>query len=137
MSEQRPSVALELGTFMGYGTARIFRSLPPGGRVISVEAGEEQAAVARQVLAYAGLPVGEGPDARVQVINGLSGDVLPRLRELAGLPPGGSTQGEQQEGAASAPPPVPFVFLDHCKTVSRTFEGSGLASPPLRSRRYT
>ena len=27
---------------MGYGTARIARQLPPGGRVVSIEAGEEQ-----------------------------------------------------------------------------------------------
>ena len=60
-----------------------------------------QAAVAREVLRFAGLPVGEGPDS-IQVINGLSGEVLPALRQLAGLP----------QGAAAG-----LVFLDHCKPV--------------------
>ncbi|PSC72400.1 catechol O-methyltransferase-like [Micractinium conductrix] len=100
VAEQRPALALELGTFMGYGAARIARNLPPGGRLISIEASEEQAEVARQVLALAGLPVGTGPDARIQVVNGLSGEVLPTLRQLAGVQP----------GAAAG-----FVFLDHCK----------------------
>ena len=52
--------------------------------------------------------VGAGPGARVQVLPGLSADLLPRLRELAGLPP----------GSADGPPPLAFVFLDHCKPVS-------------------
>ena len=42
VAEQRPALVVELGTFMGYGTARIARQLPPGSRVISIEAGEEQ-----------------------------------------------------------------------------------------------
>ena len=42
VAEQRPALALELGTFMGYGAARIARNLPPGGRLISIEASEEQ-----------------------------------------------------------------------------------------------
>lgn len=156
MAQQQPGLALELGTFMGYGTMRIWRQLPPGGRVLSIEAGEEQvgrwgrgagrllarllgaavpkggrwplvslhlctaaftaalptcpcpqAAVAQQVLELAGVPVGSGPEARVQVVNGLSGDVLPRLRQLAGLP----------EAAEGKPGAADFVFLDHCKPV--------------------
>lgn len=42
VARQRPQLALELGTFMGYGAARISRQLPPGGRLITIEAGEEQ-----------------------------------------------------------------------------------------------
>ncbi|KAL4443450.1 hypothetical protein ABPG75_011187 [Micractinium tetrahymenae] len=118
VAAQQPALALELGTFMGYGAARIARQLPPGGRLISIEASEEQAAVARQVLEYAGIPVGEGPEARVRVVAGLSGDVLPRLRQLAGL---GS-------GAAAG-----FVFLDHCKPCYLpdlvTMEQLGLVAP--------
>ncbi|KAI3428022.1 hypothetical protein D9Q98_006408 [Chlorella vulgaris] len=100
VARQRPQLALELGTFMGYGAARISRQLPPGGRLITIEAGEEQAEVARQVLQLCGVETGEGPGARVQVVNGLSGDVLPRLRELAGT----------AAGLAAG-----LVFLDHCK----------------------
>lgn len=43
VEQQRPALALELGTFMGYGAMRIARRLPPGGRVITVEGDEEQA----------------------------------------------------------------------------------------------
>lgn len=132
-----------------YGTLRIARNLPPGGRVVTLEAGEEQArarvgpghgwaisaptcgawlhacsqrptkplpwvprpqaATARQILEFAGVQgVGSSPDSRVQVLSGLSGDLLPRLRELAGL----------AAGSAEGPPPLSFVFLDHCKPVS-------------------
>lgn len=42
VARQRPALALELGTFMGYGCARIARQLPPGGRLVSIEAREEQ-----------------------------------------------------------------------------------------------
>lgn len=66
-----------------------------------------QADVARQVLRFAGLPAGEGADARIQVVTGPSGDVLPRLRELAGLPAAGAD--------AAGPPPVSFLYLDHAK----------------------
>lgn len=69
-----------------------------------------QAAVARQVLEYAGVPVGEGPEARVQVLAGLSGEVLPWLRQAAGLGP----------SAAAG-----FVFLDHCKPASGRGKGRG------------
>ena len=168
VAQQRPTLVLELGTFMGYGTARIARQLPPGGRIVSIEAGEEQvggwvggchllllillqtalegarlqcsscvqhtatanhdlgacsppcpharlqAAVAREVLRFAGLPVGEGPDSPIQVINGLSGEALPALRQAAGLP----------EGAAAG-----FVFLDHCKPVSAAAPAAALRLP--------
>ena len=69
--------------------------------------------------------VGAGPDARVQVLPGLSDDLLPRLRELAGLPP----------GSAEGPPLLAFVFLDHCKPVSVPYSAAlpraGLPSPVL------
>lgn len=42
MAEQAPTLALELGTFMGYGAIRIARSLPPSGRLVSMEASAEQ-----------------------------------------------------------------------------------------------
>ena len=75
-----------------------------------------QAAVARAILEYAGLPVGDGPDAPVQVVTGLSGGVLPRLRQLAGL------------GAGAA---AGLVFLDHCKQVGAVREAApALLLPP-------
>jgi catechol O-methyltransferase len=42
VAAQQPELVLELGTFMGYGTMRIARRLPPRGRVVSIEASEEQ-----------------------------------------------------------------------------------------------
>jgi hypothetical protein len=61
-----------------------------------------QAAVALGMLEFAGVPVGDGPGARVQVVTGLAGAVLPQLRDIAGL---------DSDAAAG------FVFLDHCKKV--------------------
>lgn len=45
VASESPSLVLELGTFMGYGTIRIARALPPGGRVVSIEASPEQVRV--------------------------------------------------------------------------------------------
>jgi predicted O-methyltransferase YrrM len=42
LSAHSLQLVLELGTFIGYGTVRIARALPPGGRVISIEADEDR-----------------------------------------------------------------------------------------------
>ena len=55
VSEVNPALALELGTYCGYSTVRIARLLPPGGRLITLEFNPEYAAVARQVIEWAGL----------------------------------------------------------------------------------
>ena len=86
-----PHVALEVGSFMGYSAVRTARSLPRGGRLLCVEASPANAAVVRSVVDYAGL------GSRVEVLTGLSGDVMPRIASWIG--PGGSD----------------WVFLDHCK----------------------
>lgn len=49
VASQAPVLALELGTFMGYGAIRIACSLPPGGRLVSVEASAEQVGADAQV----------------------------------------------------------------------------------------
>ena len=46
---------LEIGTLGGYSTIWLARALPPGGRLISLEAEERHAKVARASLARAGL----------------------------------------------------------------------------------
>jgi len=46
---------LEIGTLAGYSTLWLARALPPGGRIVTLEASPEHAAVARRNLA--GLPV--------------------------------------------------------------------------------
>ena len=60
---------LEIGTLAGYSTAWLARALPPGGRIVTLEAEPRYAAVARRNLA--GLPV--------ELIEGPALETLPRL----------------------------------------------------------
>lgn len=46
---RRPARCLELGSFIGYGSVRVARALPPGGRLFTVEANPQCAEVAQQV----------------------------------------------------------------------------------------
>jgi predicted O-methyltransferase YrrM len=78
---------LEIGTLGGYSTIWLARALPAAGRLISLEASEKHAAVARQNLTAAGVA------DRVEVRVGRALDTLPHL---------------VAEGAG----PFDFVFLD-------------------------
>ena len=71
---------LEVGTLGGYSTIWLARALPAGGRLITLEADEKHALVARENIARAHLPV----DVDVRV--GLALDTLPRI-EAEGLGP--------------------------------------------------
>jgi caffeoyl-CoA O-methyltransferase len=64
---------LELGTLGGYSTIWMGRALPPGGRLITIEADPRYADVATRNLARAGL------EDRVEVRVGRALDLLPRL----------------------------------------------------------
>lgn len=64
---------LEIGTLGAYSTIWIARALPAGGRVVTVEAEERNAEVARGNLARAGV------EDRVEVRVGRGADVLPAL----------------------------------------------------------
>jgi predicted O-methyltransferase YrrM len=64
---------LEVGTLGGYSAICMARSLPPGGRLLSVEINEEHASFARRYIAHAGL------SDRVEVRVGRALDVLPAL----------------------------------------------------------
>lgn len=64
---------LEIGTLGGYSTICLARALPPGGRLITIEAKAEHAAVARENIARAGLA------DRVEVREGRGTDVLARM----------------------------------------------------------
>src|SRR5580704_12352371 len=64
---------LELGTLGGYSTIWLARALPKGGRLITIEASPEHAAVAIANLERAGL------DDRVELRIGRGMDVLPNL----------------------------------------------------------
>ena len=71
---------LEIGTLGGYSTIWLARALPLGGRLITLEASESHAEVARANIARAHL------DAMVEVRIGLALDTLPQL-EAEGLEP--------------------------------------------------
>jgi catechol O-methyltransferase len=90
-----PKLALELGTYCGYGALRIARAAP-GAKVYSVELAEANAANARRIWAHAGVT------DRVTCVVGIIGDGGRTLDALAAEPGFGS-------GA------LDFVFLDHDK----------------------
>jgi len=80
-----PSV-LELGAFVGYSAILFAMKVVDGGRVVSLEIGEEHAEATRRNVAHAGFA------DRVEVVQGDSGDSIPNL-----------------EG------PFDVIFLDHWK----------------------
>jgi predicted O-methyltransferase YrrM len=66
---------LEIGTLGGYSTIWLARALPPGGRLITLEANPRHAEVARANIARAGL------EGKVEVREGQALDSLPKLAE--------------------------------------------------------
>ncbi|KLO32905.1 O-methyltransferase [Mycobacterium haemophilum] len=92
-----PALALELGTYCGYGALRIARAAP-NAKVYSVELAEANAANARQIWAHAGVA------DRVTCVVGTIGDGGHTLNALA-----------SKHGFATGT--LDFVFLDHDKKV--------------------
>ena len=90
-----PAVALELGTYVGYGALRIARAAP-NAKVYSVELAEANAANARRIWAHAGVA------DRVTCVVGTIGDGGRTLDALA-----------EEHGFASGA--LDFAFLDHDK----------------------
>ena len=86
---------LELGTFCGYCTIRMARSLPSTASVVTVEKDPKTFAVAREIIGRAGLlpdpeyaeyaqrarAGGFGEHARIEMHQGASGDVIPELEK--------------------------------------------------------
>ncbi len=64
---------LELGTLGGYSTIWMARALPAGGQLISLEADESHAAIARQNIEHAGL------SSVVEIRQGKALELLPQL----------------------------------------------------------
>jgi catechol O-methyltransferase len=91
-----PKVALELGTYCGYGSLRIARAAPTA-KVFSVEFSAANAQVARRIWAYAGV------DDRVTCVVGTIGDGGTTLDTLAD---------EHDFGAGT----LDLLFIDHEKT---------------------
>ncbi|TDH14594.1 hypothetical protein EPR50_G00044010 [Perca flavescens] len=78
VSEVNPATVLELGTYCGYSTVRIASLLPPNAKLITLEFNPDFAAIARQVIAWAGL------EDKVQLVEGASGDWIPKMKEQFG-----------------------------------------------------
>jgi caffeoyl-CoA O-methyltransferase len=85
----QPKLAVEVGTFTGYGAVSIARGLAPGGRLICCELDAERAALAHENIARAG--VGDVVEMRVG----------PALETLRSLP---------------SDPIIDFAFIDADKT---------------------
>ena len=90
-----PGLALELGTYCGYGALRIARAAP-AARVISVELSAANAEVAQRIWAHAGV------EDRVTCVVGTIGD-------------GGRTLGVLQTVHGFGPGTVDLLFIDHDK----------------------
>lgn len=90
-----PALALELGTYVGYGALRIARAAP-NAKVYSIELAEANAANARRIWSHAGVA------DRVTCVVGTIGD-------------GGRTLDALVEGHEFGSGTVDFLFLDHDK----------------------
>jgi catechol O-methyltransferase len=90
-----PKLALELGTYCGYGSLRIARAAP-SAKVYSVEFAAANAEVARRIWAHAGV------DHRVTCVVGTIGD-------------GGRTLDALANEHGFAPGKLDLLFLDHDK----------------------
>jgi catechol O-methyltransferase len=90
-----PSIALELGTYCGYGALRIARAAP-SAKVYSVEFADANAQVARRIWAHAGV------DDRVICVVGTIGDGGKTLDALA-----------NEHGFAAGN--LDLMFIDHDK----------------------
>jgi catechol O-methyltransferase len=91
----KPRLALELGTYCGYGSLRIARAAP-SARVCSVEFSAANAEIARRIWAHAGV------EDRVTCVVGTVGDGGPTLDALAN---------EHGFGCKT----LDLLFLDHDK----------------------
>lgn len=91
VTEQRPSVLLELGAYCGYSAVRMARLLPPEARLLTIELNPDYAAITQQMLDFAGL------GDKVTVILGASQDIIPQLKKKYDVDT------------------VDMVFLDHWK----------------------
>jgi catechol O-methyltransferase len=91
-----PKRLLELGTYCGYSALRTARVMPDEAHLYSLEFLEANAAIARRILAHAGV------ESRVTVIVGTLGD-------------GGKTLATLEEEHGLAEGSLDFVFIDHAK----------------------
>ncbi|XP_077317809.1 catechol O-methyltransferase-like isoform X1 [Lithobates pipiens] len=91
VKETNPNTLLELGTYCGYSTIRIARLLKPGACFFTVEFNPAYAAVAKQIIEFAGLK------DKVQILEGNTHDIIPQLKKKYEVDT------------------LDFVFVDHWK----------------------
>ncbi|KAM9281542.1 catechol O-methyltransferase isoform 2-T2 [Morus bassanus] len=91
VEEVNPSVALELGTYCGYSAVRIARLLKAGAQLLTVEFNPEFAAIAKQMIEFAGV------QEKVKLLEGPSEEIIPQLKKKYEVDT------------------LDFVFLDHWK----------------------
>ncbi|XP_013800994.1 catechol O-methyltransferase [Apteryx mantelli] len=91
VEEIKPSVVLELGTYCGYSAIRIARLLKAGARLLTVEFNPEFAAIAKQMIEFAGV------QDKVNILEGPSEEIIPQLKKKYEVDT------------------LDFVFLDHWK----------------------
>ncbi|NXC14445.1 COMT methyltransferase, partial [Corythaeola cristata] len=91
VEETNPLVALELGTYCGYSAVRIARLLKAGAHLLTVEFNPEFAAIAKQMIEFAGV------QDKVKLLEGPSEEIIPQLKKKHEVDT------------------LDFVFLDHWK----------------------
>ncbi|XP_053862861.1 catechol O-methyltransferase isoform X1 [Malaclemys terrapin pileata] len=91
LEETKPSVLLELGTYCGYSAVRIARLLNPSARFLTIEFNPAFAAIARQMIEFAGV------QDKVKILEGPSETIIPQLKKKHEVDT------------------LDFVFLDHWK----------------------
>ncbi|NXE72039.1 COMT methyltransferase, partial [Cochlearius cochlearius] len=91
VEEVSPSAALELGTYCGYSAVRIARLLKAGAHLLTVEFNPEFAAIAKQIIEFAGV------QDKVKILEGPSEEIIPQLKKKYEVDT------------------LDFVFLDHWK----------------------
>lgn len=96
IARAKPKLLLELGTYCGYSALRTIRAAPAGAHLVSIEFSAANVAIARSILAHAGVA------DRVTVVNGTLGD-------------GGTTLAKLEADHGFAEGALDFVFIDHDK----------------------
>jgi catechol O-methyltransferase len=96
LERAQPKRVLELGCYVGYSALRMARKLPAGAHLYSIEFNASNAAIARRILAHAGL------GDRVTIVDGSLGD-------------GGKTLAALQNEHGFTQGCLDFVFIDHAK----------------------
>nr|XP_033779490.1 catechol O-methyltransferase A-like [Geotrypetes seraphini]XP_033779499.1 catechol O-methyltransferase A-like [Geotrypetes seraphini]XP_033779509.1 catechol O-methyltransferase A-like [Geotrypetes seraphini]XP_033779519.1 catechol O-methyltransferase A-like [Geotrypetes seraphini]XP_033779529.1 catechol O-methyltransferase A-like [Geotrypetes seraphini]XP_033779538.1 catechol O-methyltransferase A-like [Geotrypetes seraphini]XP_033779543.1 catechol O-methyltransferase A-like [Geotrypetes s len=106
VSETDPDTVLELGTYCGYSTVRIGRLLRPEARLVTIEMNPDNAKIAKQIIALAGL------NSKIEMLVGSSSDLIPQLKKKLDMKT------------------LDLVFLDHWKIFylpdTRCLEETGL-----------